>query len=95
MALARYVGNAVFATLGGDGCLYCDGNRSDVVAGSPAHVVDTIGAGDSHIGALMVGLHRGETPESAIARANRVAAATVGISGAHADPEVICAAAGD
>lgn len=95
VALARYVGNAVFATLGGDGCLYCDGDRSDVVAGSSARVVDTIGAGDSHIGALMVGLHRGETPESAIARANRVAAAIVGISGAHADPEVIRAAAGD
>ncbi len=92
-ALARHVGNTVFATLGGDGCLYCDGDRLDVVAGSSAHVVDTIGAGDSHIGALMVGLHRGDPIEFATARANRVAAAVVGISGAHADPAVVRAAA--
>ena len=26
--LQGHVGNAVFATLGGDGCLYCDGGRS-------------------------------------------------------------------
>lgn len=93
-ALAHHVGNTVFATLGGDGCLCCDGERSIAVAGSPAHVVDTIGAGDSHIGALMVGLHRGEPFESAIARANRVAAVVVGTSGAHAAPEAVRAAAG-
>lgn len=92
-ALARRVGNTVFATLGADGCRYDDGCRCGMVPGVAALVVDTIGAGDSHIGALMVGLHRGEAPEGAIARANRVAAAIVGISGAHADPKVIRAAA--
>jgi len=66
---------------------------SAVVPGVATRVVDTIGAGDSHIGALMVGLHRGEGPEEALARANRVAATVVATAGAHVDPELIRAAA--
>ena len=41
----------------------------------------------------MVGLHRGEDPEEALARANRVAATVVATAGAHVDPELIRAAA--
>ena len=85
--------NTVFATLGSEGCYFDDGSRRGVVPGVATRVVDTIGAGDSHIGALMVGLHRGENPEEALACANRVAATVVATAGAHVDPELIRAAA--
>lgn len=92
-ALRGRVQNTVFATLGSEGCYFDDGSRRGVVPGVATRVVDTIGAGDSHIGALMVGLHRGEGPEEALARANRVAATVVATAGAHVDPELIRAAA--
>lgn len=92
-ALRGRVQNTVFATLGGDGCYFDNGSRCGTVPGVSSQVVDTIGAGDSHIGALMVGLHRGEGPEEALARANRVAATVVATAGAHVDPELIRAAA--
>ena len=59
-----------------------------------ATVVDTIGAGDSHIGALMSARHRGESIEGALMRANRVASAVVGASGAHLPRERVAEAAG-
>ena len=46
------------------------------------NVVDTIGAGDSHIGAVMAGLYQGKTMNEAIADANKVAAAVVEVKGA-------------
>ena len=50
--------------------------------GVPAAVVDTIGAGDSHIGSVMASLSKGCSMREAIQNANRVASAVVSVKGA-------------
>ncbi|MBQ8604741.1 MAG: carbohydrate kinase family protein [Oscillospiraceae bacterium] len=76
-------GNTVIVTLGEKGASWYDGNEhSYAPAVKVDNVVDTIGAGDSHIGAVMACLHGGMTMAQAIATANRVAAAVVGVKGA-------------
>lgn len=75
--------NTVIVTLGDKGAAWYDGvaiQRAPAVKVDT--VVDTIGAGDSHIGAVMAGLYNGKTMEQAITDANRVAAAVVGVKGA-------------
>lgn len=91
--LSERTGNMVLVTLGGEGCYYEAGPRRGVVPGVRARVVDTIGAGDSHIGAVMACLHRGDTLDDALACANRVASAVVSVSGAHLAPEAVREAA--
>ena len=72
----------------GDRGAYCLGEEGGkLVSGFPARVVDTIGAGDSHIGALMAALADGLAPGEALLRANRVAAAVVSQEGAELSPE--------
>ena len=93
-ALHGRTGNSVFVTVGRDGCYYETGFERGTVPEAPlAHRVDTIGAGDAHIGAVMACLHRGDTVEDAVACANRVAAAVVGTAGAHPEADVVRAAA--
>ena len=75
--------NTVIVTLGDKGATWYDGVA--VQTAPPVKVdavVDTIGAGDSHIGAVMAGLYNGKTMEQAILDANKVAAAVVGVKGA-------------
>ena len=84
---------AVIVTLGDEGCWYRTDSRQGVAPGVKAKVVDTIGAGDSHIGAVMACLHRGDALEDALACSNRVAAAVVSTAGAHMDAEDVRAAA--
>ncbi len=91
--LSERTGNMVLVTMGAEGCYYEAGPRRGMVPGAPAEVVDTIGAGDAHIGAVMACLHRGDALEDALACANRVSAAVVSASGAHLAPETIRAAA--
>jgi sugar/nucleoside kinase (ribokinase family) len=45
-------------------------------------VVDTIGAGDSHVGTILACLTKGMKLEEAIPYANRVAAAVIQVKGA-------------
>ena len=75
--------NTVIVTLGSKGAAWYDGIA---VQNAPAvkveTVVDTIGAGDSHVGAVMAGLYNGKTMAQAITDANKVAAAVVGVKGA-------------
>ena len=52
-----------------------------------AEVVDTIGAGDSHIGAIMAGLSKGLSFDEAIKLANKVAAQVVSVQGAVIERE--------
>lgn len=77
----------VVVTLGPRGAYARLGDAEVLIPGVPARVVDTIGAGDSHIGALMAALAEGLAPEEAILRANRVAAAVVSQEGAELSPE--------
>ena len=87
-ALHAQTGNTVIVTTGARGACVYDGRQLTVIAGTPASkVVDTIGAGDSHIGAVMLGLCRGQALEDAIAFANGVSAAVVQTSGATLSDE--------
>ena len=75
--------NTVIVTLGSKGAAWYDGVAvQNVPAVKVETVVDTIGAGDSHVGAVMAGLYNGKTMEQAITDANKVAAAVVGVKGA-------------
>lgn len=75
--------NTIVVTLGARGACAFDGHEMLFVPGIPAsHVADTIGAGDSHVGAVLLGLCRGLDLEQAIAFANGVSCAVVETSGA-------------
>ena len=81
--------NTVIVTLGDKGAMWYDGTETKYApAVKVDHVVDTIGAGDSHIGAVMSGLYNGKTMEEAIVDANKVAAAVVGVKGALLEKEI-------
>ncbi len=75
--------NTVIVTLGDKGATWYDGTEVQVAPPVKVDsVVDTIGAGDSHIGAVMAGLYNGKTMAEAVADANKVAAAVVQVKGA-------------
>ena len=91
-ALCRLTGNTVVVTLGAAGCMYCTGTELGYVEGFPAEPVDTIGAGDSHIGALMGQLAAGTPLDEALRTANRIASAVVSVRGARLTEEEFAAA---
>lgn len=84
-ALNRRTGSLVVVTLGADGCWYETGSERGCVPGEHVEVIDTVGAGDAHVGALMACLHHGLPLREALARANRVASEVVASRGAHLD----------
>lgn len=86
-ALYEKSGNLVFVTLGAEGTLFYDGKEMRRVASVKTNVVDTVGAGDSHIGAIIAGLSKGMKVEDAVLLANHTAAAIVGTSGPVMDLE--------
>ncbi len=87
-ALYARTGNTVIATDGAAGVHYYDETGMHTVPGQRAQkVVDTIGAGDSHIGATLLGLCRGMELPDALALANRVSCAVVQTSGATLSEE--------
>lgn len=81
--------NAVIITLGKDGafCKEADGTEYMIPSIPAKHVVDTIGAGDSHAGAVIACLTKGMSLHDSIAHANRVAAAVVGVQGINLTKE--------
>ena len=80
-AIAEKCGNAVVITAGKDGAhLFVDGRHAVVSAGL-VDVVDTVGAGDAHLGALTAARAAGHSWEDALALANRVAGAVCGVEG--------------
>ena len=79
-------GNDVVITLGAQGAYCLDASGDALISGVAAQVVDTIGAGDSHIGAIIAAQAEGLSLQDAIRRANRVSAAVVSQSGAELDP---------
>lgn len=82
-ALHARTGNTVIATAGSEGVHVYDENGMRTIPGERAEkIVDTIGAGDSHIGATMLGLCRGMALEDALALANKVSCAVVQTAGA-------------
>lgn len=82
-ALFARTGNTVIATMGADGVRCLENGALYTVPGVPAaSVVDTIGAGDAHAGATLLGLSRGMALPDALALANRVCSRVVATSGA-------------
>ncbi len=89
---ARYLSsrslNTVLITLGKNGCYYFEKNAGHTVPGVPAIQIDTIGAGDAHIGAVIACLQSGYPLQEAIATANRLCAKVVETKGALLPDEV-------
>lgn len=81
-ALYEKTRNTVIITLGEQGAYYKTAENAAYVPGVRAVQTDTIGAGDSHIGAVISRLKQGASIEEAVADANRIAAAVVETSGA-------------
>jgi sugar/nucleoside kinase (ribokinase family) len=82
--LASKTGNSVVITRGENGC-YCLEKAGASGSFIPAHhaiVVDTVGAGDAHCGALIASLKNGIELEEACVLANKAGAAVVGVRGA-------------
>lgn len=65
-ALASIARSAVI-TLGADGAVYSDGSKVVHVPGEKVDVVDTTGAGDAFVGALVAELSFGKTLDEAVA----------------------------
>ena len=69
---------AVIITLGAHGCRLIRPKREALaLPGHAVKVVDTVGAGDTFVGALAAALARGEAMERAVAWANAAAALSV------------------
>ncbi len=79
--LGQQTGQAVIVTLGGEGAYLQEQGEGRVIPSVKADVVDTIGAGDSHIGAVMAMRAMGKDFETAVRTANRVSALVVGVKG--------------
>lgn len=89
--LQKQTQNTVIVTLGAQGayCLKADGSDFLVPPAACPQIADTIGAGDAHIGTILACLTRGLSLEAAIAYANKVSAAVIGVSGATLPPELL------
>ena len=74
--------NLIIVTLGSRGAAYYDGTHITTIPSVPVSVVDTIGAGDSHIGAIISSISKGLSIQDSIKTANKVSACIVGIQGA-------------
>lgn len=85
----------VIATLGrlGARVLTADGTLVTVPGQPVEHVVDTIGAGDAHAGAVLLGLSRGLSLCESVALGNRLCAKVVQTAGATLSEEDIAEAA--
>ena len=81
-ALYEKTHNTVIVTLGDKGAYYDAGDETAYVPGFKANQIDTIGAGDSHAGAVLARLQQGASIRDAITDANRVSAAVVETNGA-------------
>ena len=86
--------NTVIITLGEKGCAYFDGENFDIIpvmsCGDKNYVVDTIGAGDSHIGAFIAAQKRNFSIEKSCKIANTVSKAVVSVSGASLNDSNLC-----
>lgn len=81
-ALQQRTRNSVVVTRGAQGACCIHQGQMHYMEGCKAVVVDTIGAGDAHMGSVIAALHQGLELPQAVGLANAVAAAVVSISGA-------------
>lgn len=90
-AIAQQCRNAVIITAGAAGAHFFEGSTHLLVPTDPVQVVDSIGAGDAHLGALMAARAQGQSWECALAFANKVAGAVCGVAGPTLPDELFCA----
>lgn len=79
--LSKSTGNTVLITLGKQGVHLFENGTHALVSSKQATVVDTIGAGDSHIGSVIAMRTMGHSFLEAISTANRIAAKVVSVKG--------------
>ena len=82
--LYQRTGQLVIVTLGEKGAIAYDGNWYKA-AGIPTKVLDTVGAGDSHLGAFLAASLQGLDVEDALSFANRLASKVVATKGVHVE----------
>ena len=75
---------SVVLTLGGSGSIVSDGTTTTVIPAAVVKPVDTVGAGDAYIGALVAGLAAGKDLVHSARTASRVAGYAVTLPGAQA-----------
>ena len=80
--LYQRTGQLVIVTLGEKGAIAYDG-RFYEVDGFPTKVLDTVGAGDSHLGAFLAASLKWLDVEDALTFANRLASMVVATKGVH------------
>lgn len=73
--------NTVFLTVGPNGSLYIENGNVGLIEGFKAQVVDTIGAGDSHIAGIIGAMSLGYDLESSLKIANKIASQIVATKG--------------
>ena len=79
--LRNLTNNTVILTLGDKGA-YCSSREKEAfIPGKASRVLDTIGAGDSHIGTIIACLSKDKNLEFAIEQANKIAAKVVSVKG--------------
>jgi sugar/nucleoside kinase (ribokinase family) len=76
-ALFRQTENDLVITLGDRGCYFREQNGGALVPGLPVRTRNTVGAGDTHCGALIACLKQGMDLAAACERANAAGAAAV------------------
>lgn len=74
LASSRPPGGGAVVRCGSDGCILATGDRLEVIRPYPVQVVDTNGAGDTHVGSFIARLSQGDTPMQAATYANIAAA---------------------
>ena len=79
-------GQLVIVTLGENGAVAYDGNWYEA-DGFPTEVVDTVGAGDSHVGAFISARLEGLDIAQALSFANKVSSQIVASKGVHLTKE--------
>ena len=84
--LYQRTGQLVVITLGEKGAIAYDGNWYEA-AGFPTEVVDTVGAGDSHVGAFIAARLEGLDITQALSFANKVSSHIVASKGVHLTQE--------
>lgn len=88
--LYEKTGNTVIVTQGKDGASWIDEKGIHSMPTSVVeNVVDTIGAGDNHIGTIMACLYKGMNMTDAVCIANKVSSTVVGVKGALLPEETI------
>jgi sugar/nucleoside kinase (ribokinase family) len=87
--LAEKTGGPLIITMGEQGCYYREAGAAQgyFTEAVPAQVVDTVGTGDAHCGALIACLKKGQSLKEAAETANKAGAAVAGIAGAELDEE--------